>query len=101
MTDGDDPSIGSHFARDLEKFHNSDIRESRNVGGSPGSSRFVTDRDDPSTRSHFARDLEKNHYHVMMESRLFVWCLVVAQLRFIVHQSGCLGLLSFRTRYIQ
>ena len=32
--------------------------------------------------------------------RLFVWCLVVSQLRFIVHQNGCLRLHFFRTRYI-
>ena len=44
-----DPSTGSHFARFA--------RESRNVGGSTGSSRSVTDGDDPSIASHFARDL--------------------------------------------
>ena len=64
-SDGDDPSTGSHFARDLEKSHYNDIREGRNVGGSTGSSRSVTDGDDPSTGSHFARDLKKNHYSVV------------------------------------
>ena len=32
--------------------------------------------------------------------RLFVSCVVVRQLRFIVHQNECLRLHSFRTRYI-
>ena len=31
---------------------------------------------------------------------LFVWCLIVPQLRFIVHQNECLRLHSFRTRDI-
>ena len=60
MRDGDDPSKGSHFMRDLEKSHYIDMRESRNVGGLTGSSRSVTDGDDLSTGSHFARDLEEN-----------------------------------------
>ena len=60
VTDGDDPSTGSNFDRDLEKSHYNDMREGRNVGGSTGSSRSVTDGDDPSTGSHFARHLEKN-----------------------------------------
>ena len=59
MTDGDDPSTGSHFARDLEKSHYNDMREGRNVGGSTGSSRSVTDGGDPSTESHFAGHFEK------------------------------------------
>ena len=55
-TRNDEPSIRSHFARDLKKSNNNIIRESRNVRASTGSSRPVTDGDDPSTGSHFARD---------------------------------------------
>ena len=62
MSDGDDPSTGSHFARDLEKIHYSVMREGGNVGGSTGSSRSETNGDAPSTGSHFARDLEMFHY---------------------------------------
>ena len=65
----DDPSTGSHFARDLEKIHYIVMREGRNVVGPTGSSRSVSDGDDPSTGSHFARDLEKIHYIVMKEGR--------------------------------
>ena len=67
VSDGDDPSTGSHFARDLEKIHYRIMREGRNVVGPIGSSRSVSDGDDPSTRSHFARDLEIIHYRVMRE----------------------------------
>ena len=61
MTDGDDPSTGSHFARDLEKILCSVMRDGRNVVGPTGSSRSVSDGDDRSTGSHFARDLEMFH----------------------------------------
>ena len=67
MSDCDNPSTGSHFARDLEKILYSVMREGRNVGGSIGSSRSVLDGDDPSTGSHFVRDLEKIHYIIMRE----------------------------------
>ena len=50
----DNPSTGSHFARDLEKIHYIVMREGRNVVGPTGSSRSVSDGDDPSTGSHFA-----------------------------------------------
>ena len=69
MSDGDDQSTGSHFARDLEKIHYIVMREGRNVVGPTGSSRSVSDGDDPSTGSHFARDLEIIHYIVMKEGR--------------------------------
>ena len=62
MSDGDEPSTGSHFARDLEIIHYRVMREGCNVVGPIGSSRSVSDGDDPSTGSHFARDLEKIHY---------------------------------------
>ena len=62
MSDGDDPSTGSHFPRDLEIIHYRVMREGRNVVGPTGSSRSVSDGGDPSTGSHFARDLEKIHY---------------------------------------
>ena len=52
-TQNDDPSTGSHFARDLEKIHYIAMREGRNVVGPIGSSRSVSDGDDPSTGSHF------------------------------------------------
>ena len=61
VTDGDDPSTGSHFARDLEKILCSVMRDGRNVVGPTGSSRSVSDGDDRSTGSHFARDLEMFH----------------------------------------
>ena len=67
MSDGDEPSAGSHFARDLEIIHYIAMREGRNVVGPIGSSRSVSDGDDPSTGSHFARDLEKMYYRVMRE----------------------------------
>ena len=41
MSDGDDPSTGSHFARDLEKIHYRVMREGRNVVGPTGWSRSV------------------------------------------------------------
>ena len=65
VSDGDDPSTGSHFARDLEIIRYIIMREGRNVVGPTGSSRSVSDGDDPSTGSHFARDLEIIHYIAM------------------------------------
>ena len=67
MSDGDDPSTGSHFARDLEIIHYIAMREGRNIVGLIGSSRSVSDGDDPSTGSHFTRDLEIIYYRVMRE----------------------------------
>ena len=61
-TQHDDPSTGSHFARDLEKIHYIVMREGRNVVGPTGSSRSVSDDDDQSTGSHFARDLNNSLY---------------------------------------
>ena len=65
MSDGDDPSTGSHFAGDLEIIHYRVMREGCNVVGPIGSSRSVLDGDNPSTGSHFARDLEKFTIMVM------------------------------------
>ena len=71
-TQNDDPSTGSHFARDLEKIQYNVMREGRNAVGSTGSSRSVSDGDDPSTGSYFARDLEIIHYIAMREGRNIV-----------------------------
>ena len=59
VSDCDDPSTGSHFARDLEIIHYRVLREGRNVVGPTGSSRSVSDGDDPSTGSHFRERLRK------------------------------------------
>ena len=51
-------------------------------------------------RLHPFRMIKYMHFIRLVVVRLFVWCRIVPQLCFIVHENKCLRLHSFRTRRI-